>query len=67
MYTYHSRVVSCQVLHFLDSIVTDLAQNLVCCSSLPYKSTKKNWFGPLKVPKIHPGSFEEMSKNEKTT
>ena len=49
----HIGVVSCQVLHFLDSIVTDLAQNLVCCSSLPYKSTKKKIFflDPLKYPK----------------
>ena len=34
-------VNSCQVFHFLDEIVHDLAQKLVCCSSLPYKSKKK--------------------------
>ena len=31
------RVISCQVFHFLEGIVIELAQNLVCCSSLPYK------------------------------
>ena len=36
---FQNRVVSCQVLHFLEVRVTNLAQNLVCYSSLPYKST----------------------------
>ena len=28
----------------LEVMVTDLAQNLVCCRSLPYKSTRKIFF-----------------------